>query len=208
MSKRNHGSEVEIDGYLELGLVNEALKLAREIISRAKITAIGFNSALSAILQAPRVKQWRQIVETSYNRLSRKDQGATRSNMLAFYLSIDDSDSAARHFPSLKTANHGDLFLMMSTLLDLDRLDEARGVARQCERVLEECQTPFEQSSLIEALARYHARIGEWNTALELWEHAPLDQPFNQDALTRIVEIHSHTGLGPCEERSRSRQAA
>lgn len=126
MSKQIQASEGEIDGYLELSMVDEALKLARETLSRAKITAEDFNRAFPAILQAPRVKQWKQTVEASYNRLSRKDQGAARSNMLGFYFSIGDSESAARHFPSLKKANHGDLFLMMSTLIDLDRLSEAR----------------------------------------------------------------------------------
>lgn len=48
---------------------------------------------------------------------------------------------------------------------------------------------------MIEALASYHARIGEWNTALELWEHAPLDQPFNREALTGIVKIHAARAL-------------
>lgn len=195
MSKRLHNSEGEIDGYIDLGMVNEALKLAREILSRAKITSKDFNNALSAVLQANRVEPWRQIVEASYRRLSRKDQGAARSNMLGFYVSIDDSESAARHFPSLKTADHDELFLIMSTLLDLDRLAEARRAARQCQRVLEKCQTPFEQSTVIEALARYHARIGEWDRALVLWKHAPLDGVFNLEALTGIVEIHAARAL-------------
>lgn len=195
MSKRIQACEGEIDGYLELGLVDEALKLAREILSRAKIVAEDFNGAMSAVLQAPRVNQWRQIVEAGYNKLSRKDQRAMRSAMLGFYFSIHDLDGAARHFPSLKAANHGDLFFMMSTLLDMDRLKEAQHVARKCRRALEECRTPFEQSLLIEALAVYHARIGQWDTALELWQHAPLDQPFNQEAITGVVLIHAARAL-------------
>ena len=63
-------------------------------------------------------------------------------------------------------------------------------LATLCRRALSSATDRSEQSLLLEALASFFARTHHWGAAIELWQQAPLDQPFRRDALTGIVQLH------------------
>ena len=43
---------------------------------------------------------------------------------------------------------------------------------------------------LLEALAKFSARMHNWAAAIKYWRAMPLDQPFRQNALGGIVQLH------------------
>ena len=78
----------------------------------------------------------------------------------------------------------------MEALLELDQLEEAKTLASRCRRALRSAEHPFDQSLLLNALAKFFARTREWGRAIESWQNAPLDSVFGRDALRGIVQIY------------------
>jgi hypothetical protein len=72
-------STSEIEGLIELGMKDEALRRARLNLRQNPITAKALGEALDAILTlADRPKPWANLVESAYERLPKRERPAVR----------------------------------------------------------------------------------------------------------------------------------
>jgi len=174
----------------------DALRLARQILKRSGIDGSSFKAALNAVLvQADRLKAWKPLLEEAYARLSKRDQRTARSPMLAFYSSIRDWESAYRMLPARHTTAL-ELLFSMETLLNLRKVNAAKSVQRKCQRMLRQRIDTFSASALLDALASYHAQIGELGAAEEYWgELSTLDEPLARGGMAGLVEIAAVRGM-------------
>jgi len=180
----------EINGYLELGMEEEALRLIRGTLHKEQISLEEFNTCLFALLQAGDPKQWRKPIEIAYARLTRPVNDTIRANMVIYYFTIGQPQTAFEFFPKRRPTRFFDIWVMMQVCLELSRLDEAKKIARCCVRFLAIAEDEFTKASMINALATYYLRIGEWESALELWRQAPAESTFERQRLCGIVKVH------------------
>jgi tetratricopeptide (TPR) repeat protein len=180
----------ELNGYVDLGMQQEVLALARHAFNLDPLAPDLFNAALQGILiHADPLQAWVPMVESAYAKLPERGRRAVRAAMLNFYWSLADWEGAARFLPPRLKSDSGCL-MVMDVLLVLDRLDEAGLLARKCSRALTEAGEPFEKSQQLEALANYCAQCGQWEIAQALWEHAPLDDPLARNAMIGLARVH------------------
>jgi tetratricopeptide (TPR) repeat protein len=179
----------EIDGYLELGMQEEALAQVRITLNRPLITPEEFGTCVFALLQMDRPEPWRKAVENAYGRLKGPINDKVRSAMLNYYFSIGKSKMAFEFFPRRWT-KFFDAWTMMQVCLELDRLDEAKKVARYCSGVLVATEDHFTKASMSDALAAYYLRIGDWDAALKFWQQAPAEPAFQRQRLCGIIKVH------------------
>jgi len=177
----------EIDGYLELGMADEALDRVRETLSKPGITPDEFQGCVFALLQSDGLERWRKQVETAYRGLTDRSDDRVRSAMLNFYFSLNESNKAFLFFPK-KSTKFFDAWTMMQVCLDLGRLDEAKKVARYCRGNLASAKDDFTQASMIDALAAYHMRMSEFEAALTLWSEAPVEPAFHRQMVRGVVK--------------------
>jgi hypothetical protein len=191
-----HHQLAELEGYVGLGMKRASLRMARQFLKRNRINARSFESALEAIfIQADRLGSWRPLVEQAHARLSKRDQRTTRSQMLAFYCSLRDWDSAHRVMPK-RLSSPTDLLFAMDTVLNLRKMDAAKSIQRRCDRMLKRRVDRFQSAALLEALASYHAQAGELGAAEKCWlKSAVLDEPFARNGLAGLVEIAAVRGM-------------
>ena len=176
----------EIDGYLELGMQDEALTQVHLTLNRDAITADEFKTCVFALLQTDRPQPWRKMVENAYRRLADPGEEAVSSAMLNYYFSIGESKLAFRFFPRRST-RFFDAWTMMQVCLELGRMDEAKKVARYCSGLLKTAGDDFTRASMADAMAAYYLRIGECESAIRLWEEAPAEPAFQRQRLCGIV---------------------
>jgi tetratricopeptide (TPR) repeat protein len=180
----------EIDGYLELGMEEEAISLIRVTLGKKDISVEEFNACVFALLQIDRPEPWRNAVETAYARLKKPVNDRIRSVMLNYYFSIGESEKAFEFFPKAGWTKFFDLWVMMQVCLELFRLDEAKRIARLCSRLLATAKDHFTKASMTDALATYYLRIGECESALKLWRQAPAEPAFERQRLCGLVKVH------------------
>ena len=180
----------EISGYADLGMKREALRLTRRVLEKRGILPEEFAEAVRTIGVLSDFEKWKPELEAAYNRQSRKFKRRARSLMVEMYGSMGEWESATQFLSVRKPSSAGEVFFGMEALLELNKLEEAKMLATLCRRALSFVTDRFEQSLLLDALAKFFARTHEWNRAVEAWQHAPLDQPFRRDALSGIVKIH------------------
>jgi hypothetical protein len=182
---------LELQGYQEIGMQKQALQLARRLLTRYTTISAAVSEALWAVLvHANGLKRWRRLVERAYGCLPRREQRKVRAQMLGFYVSVEDW-KAAESLLSQKPVAAQELMLAMWTFLNLHKLEDAARIERNCRRRLQIAHDPFERSTLIEALASYHAQIGELASAEEFWVSAPPEQPLFENAASGLVQIHA-----------------
>ena len=147
----------EMQGYSQLGMAKDALKLAKELLNHRPAHKTVFNEALWTILiQADRCKQWRRAVESTFAELSNTNQKALSQTMLRFYFTVEDYQAAEQFIPKhARTAE--DLVFSMWTLLELRKPQQAKRIWRKCRKLLLRTQDRFSSAMLIDALADYHA---------------------------------------------------
>ena len=185
----------ELEGFVELGMKREALSLARQLFRGDKLKVAEFNGALAAILiQQDRLKTWKPLVEAAYARLTERDKRTARSDMLGFYHSLKDWESAYRFLPA-RSNSALDLMFAMETLLSLRKQEEAKRVQTRCLRMLNQPMDPFYRSALLLALGSYHAQRAELGTADEYFGKVTVDEIFARNGWTAIFEIEALRGL-------------
>lgn len=177
----------EIDGYLELGMAEQALDRVRETLSKAEIAPDEFQGCVFALLQSDGLEQWKKQVEIAYRCLTDRSDDRVRSAMLNFYFSLNESNKAFLFFPKRST-KFFDAWTMMQVCLDLGRLEEAKKVARYCRGNLASAKDDFTQASMIDALAAYHLRMREFEPALALWSEAPVEPAFHRQMVRGAVK--------------------
>jgi hypothetical protein len=133
-SARTENKVSEIDGYLELGMEEEALELIGVALANQNVSAEEFNTCVFALLQVQEPGKWRTAVEAGYKRLQEPVDDAVRANMLNYYFVIREPELAFQCFPGKGRTRFFDLWVMMQVCLDLSRLKEARKIARLCSR--------------------------------------------------------------------------
>jgi hypothetical protein len=174
-----HGSAIaaEISGYADIGMKKEALRLTRKLLQKRRILPDEFSEALRTIgifASFKSFKKWKPKFEAAYERQSRKFKRKVRSDMLAMYVSLKEWETALQFLSVRKPSSAGEIFFGMEALLELDKLEDAKALAIGSGKVLSSAAYPFEQSLLLDALARFFARRHDWDRAISAWQHAPL----------------------------------
>ena len=184
----------ESQGYFELGIPKEALKAARELLKHRPVYAYAFTEALWPIhVFADRRQPWKRLVETAYAQASSRTKKALRRQMLEFYISMSDYESAYRYLsPRPQTVEEA--VSSMRTLLNLQKVEEARPLCRKCRKLLLQPQDQMDHSMLLDALADYHAQTGDLNTAEGCWRLVPPEDPLFEKAARALLEIQAARG--------------
>jgi hypothetical protein len=190
-----HGSTIaaEISGYADIGMKQEALRLTRKLLEKRRILPDEFSEALRTIgvyASFKTFKKWKPKFEAAYERQSRKFKRKARPYMVELYGSLREWETALQFLSVRKPSSAFEMFFGMEILLELEKFRDAEALAIRSRRALSFARSPFEQSLLLDALARFFARTRNWDRAIAAWQHAPLDQPFRRDALSGIVKIH------------------
>jgi tetratricopeptide (TPR) repeat protein len=179
----------EIDGYLELGMEEEALNLIRATFDKHEISEQEFHTCVFPLLQSERLETWKNLVKSTYRRLSKPVNDQVRSAMLNYYFSVGEAVRAFEFFPRRPT-KFFDAWTMMQVCLELGRLDEAKKVARYCSGFLATTDDNFTKASMSDALAAYHLRTGDFESALKIWREAPAEPAFQRQKLCGIARAH------------------
>ena len=177
----------EIDGYMELGMEEEALSMIRATFDKHEISEEEFHTCVFALLQSERLETWKNLVKTAYRRLSKPVNDQVRSAMLSYYFSVGEAARAFEFFPRRPT-KFFDAWTMMQVCLELGRLDEAKKVARYCSGFLATAEDDFTRASMIDALAGFYLRTGAPESALKLWREAPAEPTFQRQRFCGIVK--------------------
>lgn len=179
----------ELDGLLDLGATRQAQRAIDRILVQSDLTANALWVAVRGIGMGPNPRKWRAKVENAFANLPKREQRIARVTMLSYYHLVHEP-SAALPFCSMRDLhNPADVLFAMDVLLDQGKLKKAGRLAKRAEPHLAECGDAFDLSCLIEAVASYHARVRNWQRALELWTLAPRDQPLSSNASTGISEV-------------------
>jgi len=195
VSQGSSASQIaELNGYCELGMKGEALRLARHFLKRTEIKPNEFDAALGVILiQADRLKAWRPLVESAYARLGDRGKRMVQRRMLGFYNSLYDWESACQFVPARQTSPL-DLLMSMEAMLNLKKLDAAKPLVEKCWRMFDKTNDKFAMSALLEALARYYAQIGQLEIAEKCWQRSATIEDYAHNAITGLVEIEAVRG--------------
>ena len=180
----------ELQGHLAINMAADARKITRELLRHPFLNANGLSEAVRAIgmaAKSPRI--WRSLIEEAYRTLPSKEQRRARAGMLAYYHMVWDPDAALLFCGFRDLQSPADLMFAMDVFLHFGRLKNAKVIARKCENALNSDITRFDAGCLIEALASYYARSRQWQRALELWSHAPRDEPLARNAATGMAEV-------------------
>jgi hypothetical protein len=181
----------ETSGCCDLGMKREALRLVSKILAKDRILPEEFSEAVRTIgIHGSSFKKWKPKLEAAYNRQPREFKREVRPYMVELYGSLREWETTVRFLSVRKPCCVSEIFFGMEALLALDRFEDAGVLAGRCKRALCSATDRFEQSLLIEALASFFARTHHWGAAIELWQQAPLYQPFRRDALAGIVQLH------------------
>lgn len=183
----------ELTRFIEHGMKREAFRTIRKILSQPRIEPIEFTYAMNALEtlgSMTDLQKSRELVEKAYTSQSRKNRQAMKSDMLRYYGTLKDWENALSFITAKDLKSAVNAVFVMELLLETKRLTEAKRLANNCKRLLQKKQDRFTFALLVEALAVYSARNGDWDKALNLWHQAPLDQPCQQNALCGIVRIH------------------
>ena len=176
-----------IDGYMELGMEEEALSMIRATFDKHEISEEEFHTCVFALLQGQRLETWENLVKTAYRRLSQPVNDQVRSAMLNYYFSVGEAARAFDFFPRRPT-KFFDAWTMIQVCLELGRLDEAKKAARYCSGFLAAADDDFTRASMADALASYCLWIGDPESALKLWREAPAEPTFQRQRFCGIVK--------------------
>jgi len=177
----------EIDGYMQLGMEEEALDLIRGTLGKRQVSGEEFYICVFALLQSEHPQSFKRVVEHAYGQLSEPTDDQVRSAMLNYYFSVGEAARAFEFFPRRPT-KFFDAWTMMQVCLELGRLDEAKKVARYCSSLLATADDDFTRASMADALASYCLWIGDPESALKLWREAPVEPTFQRQRFCGIVK--------------------
>jgi tetratricopeptide (TPR) repeat protein len=189
MSSSYNITESELSGYLELGMMSEAERLARAYLTNEQPSGQQFGEAMDAILVSAEPSRWKAQIEKAYKSLSRDHRSAMRFKMLSFYWSLSDLKTAEDFLSWKNGCDPAELLIAMEIYLESGRIQEAGKVARKCERVLKAPRSDFDEGMLRTALGNYYGRQGQPVRALNCLTEMPLNSPFLRNALVTTVEL-------------------
>lgn len=188
----------ELEGFLNLGMKHQALRLVRRTLESPVITADRLNDALDAILQlAGKLKPWTRLVESAYARLRKREHSAVRCSMIAFRNNSGDNEGVLQLMPRRLSAElePTELAFYIEAAFALDKTNAVKSLAKRLPGAIRENDDPITRSLLILCLAEVNARKGKWDDAISCYEAVLSNATFSQDAVNGIVEIHSIRAL-------------
>ena len=147
----------EIEGYLDLGMDEEASKLAKSILLKSSITAKEFSAAMDAV---GFLVENNPHVEAAYWRLHHRERKLVSVDMLWFYYWQGDYENAARFLDLKSPQTVHELCIAMDIFTSQDRIGAAKAVAKRCENIL--MDRPFEQDDrwLFKNLKSVYHKLG------------------------------------------------
>lgn len=179
----------QMDGYSEIGMRREAIRIARRLLRLRPMDAGIFIRTVAVVLTVHEsLRQWRGIIEDAHSALREADKRGVRESMLGFYYSVGDFEAAARFIPIRYVIPANRMFVVLA-LLELKRLEEARKQAAACEDRLGRVKDVFEKSCLLQALASFHTQAGNHEKAEALWREGTADPIFARSAWEGLVEL-------------------
>ena len=195
-SQHQTTGSTELDGWVSLGKKDEALRLARQQLKNPIMSGDDFQNSLSAILTvADQLRTWTPLVESAYARLSKRDRRAARFWMLSFHCCNCSYERASRFIPRRFDGFPVELAFAMGTMLELGNMAGAKTLAGKLPRAIQAADTPTTQAMLMDCLAEYLVRKGEWNEAIRIWETVQLDPIKMESGVVGIMEIHAARAL-------------
>ena len=185
----------EINGFVELGLNQDAIRLIRSTLNRQQISGEEFITSVNGLLRcADHLVRWHEKICQAYNRLPHREQNLARSSMFLFLATIEHWQQAALFAPR-SSEDPAELLFMMWTHLHLRDLKSARRVALQCHKALRRIEDEDQVFSLFHALGDYYAQVGNWDQAEESWEILTRSEIFHRNAVENLVQLHALRGL-------------
>ena len=179
----------ELQGYLELGMERECLRLARKLLKRRTVTPQTFIEVLKAVLvQANDLRRWRPLVEAVHSRYSEKQKHLVRKALFHFYVALGEFGVAFLYMP-LKPREADDLLFCMWTLLHLRYMDACDGIAERIKRIWKNPQSEFEISCVLEAIGSYAAQNGWFEVAQSVWEQGKGYEWFEANAWEGLIHL-------------------
>jgi hypothetical protein len=151
----------EMIGFLELGMKNDALKIAEQILSSKPFGKNEFIAALETILHfghSENCHEHKDFVTVGFSKLSKTDQKDTSATVFQFYYHIDEVETAANYIPRHYVSS-GVLRASMFALLELNQLKQARRILRIARQQLKEACDAEERSTLFGMFAEYNSFV-------------------------------------------------
>jgi len=183
----------ELDGFVDLGMKREALRLVRRQLKEKPIAPDTLYAAVNAIVTiADTCKPWRPLVEAAHQTLSERGKRHVRFMMLSFYISMGDHGAA---YPFIAGQFSGtfapvDLMFGIQTLIALGRVDEAKRLVRKAVKAMDHLADPDGRAMLMNSMAAYFSEIHDWEPAIKLWELLQQDHLMAESAILGLVQLH------------------
>jgi hypothetical protein len=181
-----------MEGFIELGMKAETLKLAASCLRSEKMTAPLLHDAVRAILaMADDTCTWQAQVEAAYAKLPPPEQPFTRFGMIAFRYSCHDYEGIIELLSpgGIDDLDGTELAWSLEAAVILGRSALADNLARQAVTMLPHTPEASVRSPLLLALAEYYMRQRAWDAAFEALTGVCSDSVFFHNAYEKIVEI-------------------
>ncbi len=177
---RGHSDPVltELEGYNELGMKKDAVRLAKRLLRVHDITDVQFKAALQTLLSLDaRLKPSRAGIEKAYARLSAKAQRRVRFWMLSYHHSTKNYLAAKQFIPKRFNGPLG--LIELAFAWDVwSGLDDKKSLQKHFKIMTagaDAASDPFTHSVLLASLGDYFLRTGEWRLAAESYREIPVE---------------------------------
>jgi hypothetical protein len=184
----------ELQGFVELKMSRDALRLARLSLRKPDISPELFSKAVSAVLNlADDRPHWRALVESAFQRLPKASRPQVRFLMLAYYCALSDYIAAQEWIPGPFSGNGGLLALpfALEASVELKQMVKAKSLAKKCLHPAQVTTCVDLQRILVRSLAIYFTATREWDTALRIWGTLLSDDGTNQEAAFESIFIRT-----------------
>lgn len=180
---------LELEGFLELGMHEDCLRLAKALLKHKTVTPYTFVQVLEAVLiQADDLRCWRRLIEKVHSKFSKKQKRIVATAMFHFYVSLNEFGAAFIYMP-LNPRTAPDLLFNMWTLLHLRYSEESKLLFLKVDQLWRRTDCDFERSCLLEAMASYYAQLGKLEFAERLWSESIELDWFQENAWTGLINI-------------------
>ena len=152
----------ELNGYVELDMPGEALRVAQDYLQQTVISAELFEASVNVVLSAAEdLNAWKPIVQAAYHRMNTHGRGRGAPRMFWFHAASGNYREAVPFIPRKFSGPFAfvNLLLAMSTYLNLERLDKAQRLIPRCRRAARVASHPEMRSMLTDVLDSYHREL-------------------------------------------------
>ena len=180
----------------------EALALARRLLKAPTVTGPVLADAANAILTlADKVKPWKSLIESAYQRVPKQKRGSVRFWIMAIRDACNDHAGVLQLAPKRFTGEYAllELLWVIVATFETNNKDLMRRFAVRLPLAIHQAKHPVTQAMLCRCLAEFCAREGEWDDAIAVAESAQENPCFLQPAVGTLVEIHVARALRAVE---------